>query len=63
MPFGTDASKLARAGIASVVFGPGSIADAHSANESVELAEVELVARVVADTVRSLQLGEEVTCD
>ncbi|WP_433465754.1 M20 family metallopeptidase [Spirillospora sp. CA-128828] len=57
MPFGTDASKLARAGIPSVVFGPGSIADAHSADESVALADVDLAARLVADTVRSLDGG------
>ncbi|GAA4238588.1 ArgE/DapE family deacylase [Actinomadura meridiana] len=56
MPFGTDASKLARAGIASVVFGPGSIADAHSADESVALADVDLAARVVVDVVRSLKI-------
>ncbi|WP_067464103.1 M20 family metallopeptidase [Actinomadura macra] len=62
MPFGTDASKLAVAGIPSVVFGPGSIADAHSAGESVELAEVTAAARVVAATVRSLRPGGEGTC-
>ncbi|MDQ0760592.1 M20 family metallopeptidase [Streptomyces canus] len=52
MPFGTDASKLARAGIPSVVFGPGSVTDAHAAAESVDLAEVELAARIVAATIR-----------
>lgn len=52
MPFGTDASKLARAGIPSVVFGPGSVADAHSAAESVALADVQLAARVVVAAVR-----------
>jgi acetylornithine deacetylase len=56
MPFGTDASKLARAGIPSVVFGPGSVADAHSADESVALADVDLAARVVVDAVRSLRI-------
>jgi acetylornithine deacetylase len=54
MPFCTDASKLARAGIPSVVFGPGSIADAHSAAESVALADVAAAARVVAETLRHL---------
>ncbi|MFE7838143.1 M20 family metallopeptidase [Streptomyces sp. NPDC057474] len=54
MPFGTDASKLARAGIPSVVFGPGSVRDAHSAAESVALAEVELAARVVVAAVRGM---------
>lgn len=39
MPFATDASKLARAGTPSVVFGPGSIADAHSAAEPVAHAD------------------------
>ncbi len=51
MPFGTDASKLARAGMPSVVFGPGSVTDAHAAAESVDLAEVELAARIVVATV------------
>ncbi|MGH3244444.1 MAG: M20 family metallopeptidase [Spirillospora sp.] len=57
MPFGTDASKLARAGIPSVVFGPGSVADAHSADESVALDDVELAARLIVDTVRSMSIG------
>jgi acetylornithine deacetylase len=53
MPFCTDASKLARAGIPSVVFGPGSILDAHAADESVALADVELAAEVVLELVRT----------
>ncbi|RKS79523.1 acetylornithine deacetylase [Actinomadura pelletieri DSM 43383] len=56
MPFATDASKLARAGIPSVVFGPGSISHAHSADESIALAEVDLAARVITETVRSLDV-------
>lgn len=52
MPFCTDASKIARAGIPSVVFGPGSILDAHSADESVALADVRLAADVIVDLVR-----------
>ncbi|WP_105974088.1 M20 family metallopeptidase [Streptomyces geranii] len=47
MPFGTDASKLAVAGIPAVVFGPGRVEDAHAAEESVGLREVELAARIV----------------
>jgi len=39
--YGTDASKLTRAGIPSIVFGPGDIRQAHSAVEFVELAQVE----------------------
>jgi acetylornithine deacetylase len=41
VPFGCDASKLSRAGIPSIVFGPGSIDQAHTADESVELDQVE----------------------
>jgi acetylornithine deacetylase/succinyl-diaminopimelate desuccinylase-like protein len=57
LPFGTDASKLARAGIPSVVFGPGSVADAHSADESVAVADVTLAADVIAALVASLGQG------
>ena len=41
VPFGSDASKLSRQGIPSLVFGPGSIDQAHAAVEYVDLAEVE----------------------
>ena len=41
VPFGSDASKLSRTGIPSLVIGPGSIDQAHAAVEFVELAEVE----------------------
>ncbi|RFC47812.1 MAG: acetylornithine deacetylase [Verrucomicrobia bacterium] len=41
VPFGCDASKLSRAGVPSIVFGPGSIDRAHAAVEYVETAEVE----------------------
>ena len=41
VPFGSDASKLARQGIPSLIFGPGSIDQAHTPAEFVELAEVE----------------------
>jgi acetylornithine deacetylase len=54
MPFCTDASKIARAGVPAVVFGPGSVADAHSAAESVALADVELAATLVTETVRRI---------
>ena len=40
VPYGSDASKLARAGVPSIVFGPGSIDLAHTANEFVECDEV-----------------------
>lgn len=41
VPFGCDASKLARAGVPSIVFGPGSIDRAHTVDEYVELDQVE----------------------
>ena len=41
VPFGCDASKLSRAGIPSIVFGPGSIDRAHTADEYVEMDQVE----------------------
>jgi len=39
--YGTDASNLSHAGIPSVVLGPGSIAQAHTAVEYVEIEQVE----------------------
>jgi acetylornithine deacetylase len=41
VPFGSDASKLSRQGIPSLVFGPGSIDQAHAAVEFVELDQVD----------------------
>ncbi len=41
VPFSCDASKLSRQGVPSLVFGPGSIDQAHAAVEWVELAQVE----------------------
>jgi acetylornithine deacetylase len=40
VPFGSDASKLARLGIPTFIFGPGSIDRAHSAAEFVECDQV-----------------------
>ena len=42
VPYGSDASKLSRAGVPSVVFGPGSIDQAHAATEFVGCEEVSL---------------------
>ncbi|HEX6648984.1 MAG TPA: M20 family metallopeptidase [Pyrinomonadaceae bacterium] len=46
--YGTDGSKLAKAGIETIVCGPGDIAQAHTANEFVELEQVELATRMYA---------------
>ena len=44
--FGTDAGLFERAGIPGVVLGPGSISVAHTARESVPIAEVETMVRI-----------------
>ena len=41
VPFGSDASKFGRAGIPTIIFGPGSIDQAHAAVEYIELKQVE----------------------
>jgi acetylornithine deacetylase len=47
VPYGTDASTLAKAGIPSLVFGPGDIAKAHTCDEWVDLAEVEQASEIL----------------
>jgi acetylornithine deacetylase/succinyl-diaminopimelate desuccinylase-like protein len=41
VPFGSDASKLSGVGIPTIILGPGSIDQAHTAEEFVELEQVE----------------------
>ena len=40
VPFGSDASKLGRSGVPTIIFGPGSIDQAHAAVEYIELNQV-----------------------
>jgi acetylornithine deacetylase len=47
VPYGTDASTIARAGIPVVVFGPGDIARAHTHDEWVSLDEVEQASEIL----------------
>ena len=42
VPFGSDASKLGRAGVPTIIFGPGDIDQAHAEVEFVDLAQVHL---------------------
>ncbi len=56
VPYGTDATHLT--GIPSVVFGPGDIAQAHTADEWVELAQVESAAEILHRLSRSFVSGE-----
>ena len=58
VPYGTDAGPLARAGIPSIVFGPGDIAQAHTKDEWVDLDEVRAAAEIYFRMARSI--GEAV---
>jgi acetylornithine deacetylase ArgE len=53
VPYGTDASTLAEAGVPAVVFGPGDIARAHTADEWVPLDEVEQAAEMLYRLARN----------
>ncbi|WP_395742938.1 M20 family metallopeptidase [Prosthecobacter sp.] len=52
VPFGSDASKFSRMGIPTILFGPGSIDQAHAAVEYVECAEVEKALGVYREIAR-----------
>lgn len=58
--YGTNASIYAAAGVPSVVFGPGSIAQAHTVDEWIDLSEVATAATILAATV-SLPTGASQT--
>src|SRR5262249_25391280 len=47
--YGSDAGRLSRHAIPCVLFGPGSISDAHQPNESIELNQVLTATEVVRD--------------
>jgi acetylornithine deacetylase/succinyl-diaminopimelate desuccinylase family protein len=47
VPYGTDAATIAAAGIPSVVFGPGDIAQAHTRDEWVALDQVEQASEIL----------------
>lgn len=49
--FGTDAAWYDAAGVPTVVFGPGSIAQAHTADEWVPLIEVEQAADAIYEFI------------
>ncbi len=51
-PWGSDAGAFHAAGIPVFVFGPGSIRQAHSADEFIELNAVHTAAKVYADLIR-----------
>jgi len=53
VPYGTDASRIAAADVPSVVFGPGSIAQAHTCDEWLPLDELPQAAEVLYDFART----------
>jgi len=52
VPYGTDASTIARSGVPSVVFGPGSIDQAHTVDEWLPVAELEQASNVLYEFLR-----------
>src|SRR5262249_26530426 len=54
VPFGTDAATIAWSGVPAVIFGPGDIAQAHTCDEWVDLAEVEQAAAILVRLACSL---------
>lgn len=53
VPYGTNASKFAEAGIPCVVFGPGDIRQAHTADEYVAIDQVVTAARILEAAARN----------
>ncbi|MCA9219446.1 MAG: M20/M25/M40 family metallo-hydrolase, partial [Planctomycetales bacterium] len=49
VPFGTDASHICAAGVPTVVFGPGSIAQAHTADEWIALDQLHAASEILFD--------------
>jgi acetylornithine deacetylase len=52
VPFGTDAPHFAATGCPTVVFGPGSIDQAHTADEWIDLDQLRAAAEILFDFVR-----------
>lgn len=50
-PYGTDAAVISAAGVPAVVFGPGDIAQAHSADEWIELAQLQSAVEVLLQAI------------
>jgi acetylornithine deacetylase/succinyl-diaminopimelate desuccinylase family protein len=53
VPYGTDASELSAAGIPCVILGPGSIEQAHTVDEYVEVAQLEKAFEIYRDIMLS----------
>jgi acetylornithine deacetylase len=55
VPYGSDASKLSAIGIPSIILGPGSIDQAHAAEEYIECQQVELAAQVYLNFLQAME--------
>ncbi len=53
VPYGTDASTIQEAGIPAVVFGPGDIAQAHTKDDWIDVAELDAGAEVLFQFLKS----------
>jgi succinyl-diaminopimelate desuccinylase len=53
VPYGTDGSKLAEAGLPTVVIGPGDIAQAHTVDEWIEIDQLERAVEVYVEIARA----------
>lgn len=51
--YGTNAGVYAAAGVPSIVFGPGSIAQAHTADEWIDVGQLAAAAAILTDIVRN----------
>ena len=57
-PFSSDVRNLVNdAGIEAVNFGPGNVAECHCANERVEVRQLEVAARIIADLATNLLMS------
>jgi acetylornithine deacetylase/succinyl-diaminopimelate desuccinylase-like protein len=52
-PYATDATAIAASGVPSIVFGPGSIDQAHTADEFIEIAQLQLGTEIFYQIARN----------
>ena len=60
--YATDAGFIHQAGVPVVVFGPGSVTEAHRPDESVPLADLPIAARTYALLAHRVLDGSRLTC-
>jgi acetylornithine deacetylase len=53
VPYGTDAPAFSDLGIPTVVFGPGSIAQAHTADEWIAIEQLNAATEILYEFVRT----------